>query len=149
MPGRWQAFRDAEMPALNLRYLSSIILLDGRLDLVAAQSRERFDSDTAAKALMEKVDVVHDPAQETPEGEARTESARVIVTDAKTGRHEVYVPFVRGFPSHPMSRSDVEAKAMELIGPVLGNTRASEVIGATREMETLKRGADLVDLIAA
>ena len=35
MPGRWQAFRDAAMPAnLNLRYTTSLILLDGKLDFV-------------------------------------------------------------------------------------------------------------------
>ena len=51
MPGRWQAFRDAAMPALNLRYLSAIILIDGKLDFVAAQSLERMASDAKARAL--------------------------------------------------------------------------------------------------
>ena len=73
MPGRWQAFRDAAMPALNLRYLSAIILLDGKLDFVSAQSLDRMHGDEAVKALMAKIDVQHDPAQETPKGEPRRE----------------------------------------------------------------------------
>lgn len=147
MPGRWDAFRNAEMPALNLRYLAAVILLDGRLDLVAAQSRERFANDTAVHALMEKVDVRHDPAQETAAGEVRTESARVIVQDAVSGRHEVYVPFVRGFPSHPMNRQDVLDKARELMGPVLGASRADRVVSAVMSIEKLARADEIVRLI--
>ena len=77
MPGRWQAFRDAAMPALNLRYLSSIILLDGKLDFVAAQSLERMSTDARAKALMQRVTIAHDPAQEAPRGAAAQRSPRV------------------------------------------------------------------------
>src|ERR1700760_1319512 len=55
MPGSASAFRDAKMPALNLRYLFSIILLDGKLDFVAAQSLERMHTDKAVEALMKKI----------------------------------------------------------------------------------------------
>ncbi|HVF17235.1 MAG TPA: MmgE/PrpD family protein, partial [Steroidobacteraceae bacterium] len=57
MPGRWQAFRDAAMPALNLRYLSSIILIDGKLDFVSAQSLKRMAGDENVKTLMQKVTI--------------------------------------------------------------------------------------------
>lgn len=149
MPGRWDAFRNAEMPALNLRYLASIILIDGRLDLVAAQDRERFNTDAEVRALMEKMDVIHAPDLEVAEGETRTEPARVTLKDVRTGEHKLFVPFVRGFPSHPMTRQDVMDKAMELMGPVLGAGRASDVVATVMEMENLERGADLVDMIAS
>ena len=132
MPGRWQAFRDAAMPALNLRYLFATILIDGRLDFVSAQSRERMLSDAAVKVLMEKIDVRHDPAQEAPKGSPRTESARVEVTMKGGARKEIHVPYVLGFPSHPMSRADVEAKALELIAPHLGDARAREIFRTAR-----------------
>ncbi|MEM5516281.1 MmgE/PrpD family protein [Henriciella sp. AS95] len=149
MPGRWDAFRNAEMPALNLRYLASIILIDGRLDLVAAQDRERFNNDAEVHALMKKMDVVHAPDLEVEEGETRTEPARIKLKDSKTGEHNLFVPFVRGFPSHPMTRQDVMDKAMELMGPVLGSDRAKSVIDTTMAMESLDRGADLVSMIAS
>lgn len=79
MPGRWEAFRDAAMPALNLRYLTAIILLDGRLDFVSAQSLERMAGDAAVRDLMGRVEIAHDPAQEAEPGQPRTESARVTV----------------------------------------------------------------------
>jgi 2-methylcitrate dehydratase PrpD len=148
MPGRWQAFRDAAMPALNLRYLAAIILIDGRLDFTAAQSLPRMHSDANVKDLMQRVDVVHDPKQEAPPGTERTESARVIVEQTNGQRHEIYVPYVVGFPSHPMSKQDVEDKALDLMSPRLGTGRAREVVAACWGLDTLKSGKALVRLIA-
>jgi 2-methylcitrate dehydratase PrpD len=148
MPGRWDAFRNAAMPALNLRYLSSIILLDGRLDFVSAQSLSRMHGDAAVKAMMTKVDVVHDPAQEAGPGQERTESARVIVTQDDGRRHETYVPYVVGFPSHPMSKADVEAKARGLVEPRLGKQRTDTLIARVWAIDTLSNAGELARLIA-
>lgn len=148
MPGRWQAFRDAAMPALNLRYLSAIILIDGRLDFVSAQSLTRMRDDRAVHALMAKVDVVHDAAQEAGPGQERTESARVIVTETGGRRHEIYVPYVTGFPSHPMSKAEVEEKARGLMAPVLGAKRTGAVVDAVRNLDSMPDAGGLVRLIA-
>lgn len=148
MPGRWQAFRDAAMPALNLRYLSAIILLDGRLDFVSAQSLERMAGDAKVRALMARVDVAHDPAQEHAPGEDRTESARVVVTQEDGRRLEVFVPYVVGFPSHPMSKADVETKALELMTPALGAARARAVVDQVWTLDRLRDGGRLAALIA-
>lgn len=148
MPGRWQAFRDAAMPALNLRYLTAIMLIDRRLDFVAAQSLERMRGDAQVHALMARVDVVHDPAQETPAGQPRTESARVIVALKDGAAREIYVPHVVGFPSHPMGAGQVEAKALELMTPALGAARAAQVVAAVTGIETLPRAGVLAQLIA-
>jgi 2-methylcitrate dehydratase PrpD len=149
MPGRWQTFRDAAMPALNLRYLAAIIMIDGRLDFVAAQSLSRMNGDPAVRAFMGKVEVVHDPAQEAPAGQERVESARVIVTETTGRRHERLVPYVAGYPSHPMTRSEVEEKALGLMSPRLGAARARAVIDRTRAIETLTNAGDLARLIAS
>lgn len=148
MPGRWQAFRDAAMPALNLRYTTSLILLEGKLDFVSAQSLERMATDTQARAMMERVTIAHDPAQEAAPGHPRTESARVIVVETSGKRHETYVPYVVGFPSHPMSRAEVEAKALELMVPSLGAARASQVVEFTRSLESRSGVQELIAAIA-
>lgn len=147
MPGRWQAFRDARMPALNLPYLASIIMLDGKLDFVAAQSLDRMNGDAAVAAFRRKVEVVHDPAQEAAKGQPRTESARVTVTRRGKPTLEKYVPFVRGFPSHPMSRADVEAKAHELVDPVFGRAVADELIQRTTALDDAASVDALVALV--
>jgi 2-methylcitrate dehydratase PrpD len=148
MPGRWQAFRDAEMPALNLRYLTSIILIDGRLDFHDAQSLERMHGDESVAGRMATVDVVHDPDQESGTGRERTESARVTLTLRSGDTVERYVGHVVGFPSHPMSGGDVEAKALELVTPHLGADRGAELVDTCRRLDELPDAGSLAGLIA-
>ena len=149
MPGSWQSFRDAAMPALNLRYLAAIILKDGRLDFTSAQSLDRMADDAKVRDLMDRVEIVHDAAQEAPPGEARRESARVTVIETSGKRHEVFVPFVLGYPSHPMGRTDVEAKALELMAPHLGASRSREVVKQAGDVDALKSARRLAELIAS
>ena len=53
-----------------------------------------------------------------------------------------------GFPSHPMSRADVEAKALGLMAPRIGEARATAVITHIAQIETMANGGDLAALIA-
>jgi len=145
MPGRTGAFASAEMPALNLPYLCSIILADGKLDFVAAQSRERFLNDAKIRAFMPNVDVIHDPKQEA---EPRVESARVILTLDDGSKHERFLDHVKGFPAHPFDRQDVEEKALELTTPHLGAKRSRELIDVVWQIEKLASVRQLVKLIA-
>src|SRR5690606_35947456 len=126
-------------------YLCSIILADGKLDFVAAQSRERFLNDTAIRTFMQQVEVIHDPAQEA---EPRVESARVILTLDDGSRHERFIDHVKGFPAHPFDRQDVEEKALELTVPHLGAKRARQLCDTVWQLEKLKNLGDLVKLIA-
>jgi 2-methylcitrate dehydratase PrpD len=147
MPGRAQAFRDAAMPALSLPYLAAIIFLDGRLDFVAAQSLERMHGDAAVTEFRKLVDVMHDPAQEAPPGAARVESARVTIERRAKPAVTRFVPFVRGFPSHPMTRADVEAKARGLIEPALGSARTTELIDRTTGIDSAADVGQIVKLM--
>jgi 2-methylcitrate dehydratase PrpD len=133
MPGRADAFRDAAMPALNLRYLAAVIFIDGGLDFVAAQSLDRFRGDHAVRTFMDRVDVAHDPVQEAGPGAERTESARVTVTRRDGTTLERFVPHVLGFPSHPMPAAHVEAKARDLVAPHLGDDGARRLIEMCRD----------------
>lgn len=148
MPGRADAFRDAAMPALNLRYLAALILQDGLLDFESAQSLARMRGDEAIASRMLQVEVVHDPSQETGIGRARAESARVTLTMRDGSVVERLVPHVRGFPTHPMDRDEVEAKAVALMQPTLGPRRSATVIDICRSLEDQRSVRELVDLIA-
>lgn len=141
MPGRAFAFATATMPALNLPYLCSIIILDGRLDFAAAHSMTRKDNDAAVRVLMPRVQVVHDPAQER---EPRAESARVTVTMKNGDRHEQFIEGVVGFPTHPMSHDDVETKALELMTPVLGQATARQIASRVWALDEMRDVGELV-----
>lgn len=143
-----EAFRDASMPANSLPYLTAVILIDGKLDFDSAQSLERMRSDPMVRDLMKRVEVLADPGQKQKTGEPRPESARVTITMRGGDRHERFVDGVLGFPSHPMSRNDVEQKALELMIPKLGKQRAQKVVQSISSIESLKDAADLVELIA-
>jgi 2-methylcitrate dehydratase PrpD len=136
------------MPALNLRYLAAIILLDGRLDFVSAQSLQRMGKDDAAQALMARVEIRHDPEQEIPPPAPRPESARVTVHLENGRRESAFVPHVLGYPTHPMSRADVEAKAGALMAPALGAERSRAVIAACADLDALPEARRLIELIA-
>lgn len=148
MPGRWDAFRDAGMPALNLRYLMAIILIDGHLDFYSAQSLERMNNDSEVIDLMGRVDVIHDPEQESEPGEPRTESARLVVTHHDGTSLQEYVSHVVGFPSHPMSKDEVQQKALSLMTPSLGEKRAHQIVDQVNDIENLGEGARLAALIS-
>jgi 2-methylcitrate dehydratase PrpD len=94
---------------------------------------------------MPRVEVVHDQAQER---EPRAESARVTVTMRNGERHEVFIDGVVGFPSHPMSHDDVEAKALDLMGPVLGAARARQVVARIWAIDKMTDVGELVTAIA-
>ncbi|MCR2833511.1 MmgE/PrpD family protein [Parerythrobacter lacustris] len=147
MPGEAATFERANMPALNIPYLAAIIMLDGRLDFVDAQSLDRQANDTNAAAFARRVTVVRDAAQEMGEGEDRTESARVTIVLKNGTSKERYVPYVPGFPTHPLSKSEVEEKARELVVPVLGAEKASRLIALCDSLDAAANIDPLVDLM--
>jgi 2-methylcitrate dehydratase PrpD len=145
MPGNFSVHVDAAMPALNLPYLMAILLLDGKLDFLAAQSRERMLNDAKVTEIIKKVTVSHDPDQER---EPRVESARVTLTFNDATQEKEFVDHVKGFPAHPMDHNDVEEKAMGLIAPRLGASRARELINAVWSLEKIKEVKKIVELMA-
>jgi 2-methylcitrate dehydratase PrpD len=134
MPGSVSVFASAQMPALNLPYLCSVILVDGTLTFDTADSRQRMATDTQVRRLMARVTVQHDPAQEAV---PRKESARVTIWQHDGSRESVFVEHVLGYPANPMTHEDVEAKARELISPVLGAAQTSALIDLVWRIDDL------------
>lgn len=147
MPGSAATFRSANMPALNIPYLAAIIMLDGRLDFTDAQSLDRMHNDQAVRAFAQKVKVVADQAQDTGEGEDRTESARVTIRTADGKSHSRFVAFVPGFPTHPLSRQEVEAKAHELVSPILGDGKTRELINRCAGLDHAPSVDPIIELL--
>ncbi|QKG72198.1 MmgE/PrpD family protein [Erythrobacter mangrovi] len=147
MPGEAVTFERANMPALNIPYLAAIIFLDGRLDFTAAQSLGRLLNDTATADFARRVKIVRDDAQETGDGEDRTESARVTLQLHDGRRLEKFVPYVPGFPTHPLTKPEVEAKARELVAPVLGADQADRLVSLCDELDHAESAEPIIDLM--
>jgi hypothetical protein len=60
---------------------------------------------------------------------------RIDLADGKTVRH--HAKAVRGIPDNPMTAQEIEAKALDLISPVIGTARARQLIATVREIEEL------------
>jgi 2-methylcitrate dehydratase PrpD len=144
MPGTVAVFEMAGMPALNLPYLAALILVDGELDFVQVQSLQRMTTDAAIQEKMKLVEMVHDPEQES---EPRSESARVTVTLQNGETRSVFVDHVLGFPDHPMDGDEVQAKALELMTPVLGEDKSSQLAARVRDLEKLNDVNELIPLL--
>lgn len=146
MPGAVDAFANADMPALNLPYLCAIILIDGKLDFEMADDMARKTTDAEVHALMSRVNVIHDPAQEAV---PRKESARVTVVLNDGSRETTFVEHVLGYPANPMSHDDVEEKASDLMGRVLGPDRTRALIDRIWRIDEFTDAAEIVPALVA
>lgn len=145
MPGSPRTFSGANMPALNIPYLAAIILTDGELDFVAAQSLDRMRHDPTVHALMERVEVEHDPSQEQV---PRTESATVTITWADGSTDSTHVAYVRGYPSHPMDADEVVAKARELLAIHFEPQQVDTIVDLSLGIEQLDSVEPLIESFA-
>jgi 2-methylcitrate dehydratase PrpD len=124
---------DREVPNLCVQHLLAVLLRDGGLGFGAAHDRARM-RDPAILALRERIRLVPDAALtralpprqaivelETPDGRRLTQRTRAV----------------RGTPDNPMARAEVEAKALDLLAPVLGAKRARALTSAILGIERL------------
>jgi 2-methylcitrate dehydratase PrpD len=128
------AFANAEIPSLNIPYMCALILAHGKLDFDALQSRTTMLGDPQIRALMRRVSIIQDPSQDRI---PRVESARVTITLNDGTRQQELVEAVAGFPTNPLSREDVEAKAHELISLKLGSARATRLVALLSHLDQL------------
>lgn len=132
------------MPDVNLQYCMAAILLDGgKLTFEATHTYDRL-SDPAITAAMEKVRLAGNPAFAGMEGQ-RPATVRIHTNaGAVLERH---VPAVKGTADNPMTRDEIEAKALDLIGSVYGEARASEAVRAIMNLDNLKSVRELRPLL--
>ncbi|MBN1662459.1 MAG: MmgE/PrpD family protein [Deltaproteobacteria bacterium] len=143
MPGQPDIFYNSIMPALNLPYLAAVILEDGDLTFDTAQSHERMVTPSIQKK-MKSVSLSYDPKQER---EPRAESAIVEITLKNGSRENIFVEHVLGFPERPMSREDVETKALGLIVPVIGIGKANKLVDMSRHLDEVKDIQTIIPLL--
>ena len=133
------------MPNISLQYLVAVALVDGTVTFAAAHDYER-PSDPAVAALMRRIELVPDVelGHELPRRQAIVE---VTTSDGRAHRHRTSA--VRGTSDSPMDRAEVEAKARDLLAPVLGAERAATLIEHVWRIEDLASARELRPLLRA
>jgi 2-methylcitrate dehydratase PrpD len=129
----------APAPNLNVQHLLAMLLVDGKLNFATIHDRGRM-GDAEILALREKITLVQsrDLAQARPRRQA---IVNVKTGDGRMLSHRTVA--VRGTADNPMTATEVEAKAVDLMGGILTQRQAKAMIAAIREIEA---AGDMTDL---
>ncbi len=136
---------DREVANLCVQHLLAVLLHDGRLGFAAAHDQARM-RDPAILALRARIQAVPDPEL----SRARPPRQAIVAITPRDGRTLVeHARAVRGTPDNPMPRHEVEAKANDLLAPVLGAARAAALTAEGWELERLTSVRSLRPLLQA
>ena len=131
------------MPDVNVQFMVSAILLEGKLTFEMAHDYERFQNPRVL-ALKDKVQLVGDNEMERS-GHRFQGLVEVRLKDGQTLREHVIN--CRGRPENPMSPDEVEKKAAWLMEPILGQKNVDQIIDSIRRIESLPNARELTKLM--
>lgn len=127
---------NSAMPDVNCPYLVAVALLKGTVSFA--------DSDNASLmtrpdvlAVRRKVQVIADASLMDPAA-PRGAIVEVTLSDGRTVRH--HTKFPPGTPQNPLSLDALDAKARDLMTPVLGSAKTEELL---RQLHGLERLGDV------
>ena len=134
-----------EMSDINIQHILSIALIDGDVTFASSHSYERM-RDPAVLEMKSRVELVTDEvlSKATPSRQA------IIEIATKDGRQlREHVVAIRGAPENPATTEEVEAKARDLLLPVLGQQRTEGLIEAIARLERVGSVRELRPLLTA
>jgi 2-methylcitrate dehydratase PrpD len=131
------------MPDINLQYLFAVALLDGRISFEAAHSVERMGQKDVLD-LRSKITLIGDPELTNADPEWQS----IVEVTTKDGRNlREHVISFKGKADNPLTTEEVGEKALDLMEPILGQAKASELIDAINKLESVSSVRDLRPLL--
>jgi 2-methylcitrate dehydratase PrpD len=124
---------DNPMSNINMQYLLAVTLLDGALSFEAAHHLARMNNRKVVE-LKRRMQLIAS-AELTAARPPRQCTVEITTRDGRQLRHHTYA--VKGTADNPMTRAEVEEKAADLMGPVLGKKRTQQVIDTIWNIEQL------------
>jgi 2-methylcitrate dehydratase PrpD len=122
---------NAPMPDVNVQHLMALLLTDRALTFHSVHDHARMH-DPAVLAVRRLIELV--PSQELAEAQpTRQAIVEITLHDGRLLRHRTRA--VRGTADNPMTRAEVEAKALDLMRGPLGAERARDLVEACRRIE--------------
>ncbi len=119
------------IPDICLQHLVALMIVDGGATFASVHDYARM-SDPKVLAIRKLVEAVPSKELQTAKP-ARQAIVRIETADGRTLTHRTYE--VRGTPGNPVDKSEVDAKALDLMGPILGASRANELIAAIGDLD--------------
>jgi 2-methylcitrate dehydratase PrpD len=122
---------NAPMPDVNVQHLMALLLTERALTFDSVHDLARMH-DPAVLAIRRLIELV--PSQELAEARPpRQAIVEIALHDGRSLTHRTRA--VRGTADNPMTRAEVEAKALDLIHGPLGAERARDLVEACRRIE--------------
>ena len=134
-----------DMPNVNLQYNLATALVDRKSAYETTISYDRM-SDPQIMALRNRIQLHHESSFD----ELTLRRNAIVTVKLKDGsQYTRHVKAVRGNPLNPMTRDEVEEKALEYIGPVQGKVRARRLIEKVRNLENVENMRELQDFMSS
>ncbi len=131
---------NSPMADVNCQYLMATALVDGAVSFANAHSREHMTA-PQIRAVMDRVKVIGDPKLNDPAA-PRGGLVEVMLKDGRTvSGHTRFPP---GTKENPLDTETVNAKARDLMVPVLGAERTEAAI---RRLNGLEQVGDVAELV--
>lgn len=130
------------MASINIQHLTAVMLLDGDITFASAHDDHRV-RDPKVLALKSRIALAGSAAL----GRAKTTQAIVEITTRDGRRLRHHTRAVRGTAANPMPRAEVEAKARDLLLPLIGPRRTARLIDAVWNIERLRDARTLRPLL--
>ena len=125
--------RTAAEAKFSTPYLIAHALIHGSVRLDAFDDDRRRDPQLLA--LMRKTTLAEDPALTATFPNQRAAHVAIVMRDGT--RLEHFAPYRKGDPEAPLSDADIDAKFMELVGPVLGEKESRALLAALWKLDSL------------
>lgn len=130
---------NSPMPDVNCQHLIATAVVDGGVSFEKSHSREHM-SDPQISAIMRRVQVVGDPKLNDPAA-PRSGLVEVTLKDGKTVSH--FTRFPPGTKENPLDNERMNAKARDLMKPVLGAAKTEAVLEQVNNLEKVANVRDL------
>jgi 2-methylcitrate dehydratase PrpD len=122
---------NAPMPDVNVQHLMALLLTDRALTFDSVHDHARMH-EPAVRSIRGLIELV--PSQELAEAHPpRQAIVEVSLHDGRSLTHRTRA--VRGTADNPMTRAEVEMKALDLVRGPLGAERARDLVEACRRIE--------------
>ena len=131
---------NSPMTDVNCQYLMATALVSGGVSFAHAHSREHM-AEPQIRAVMERVQVIGDPKLNDPAA-PRGGLVEVVLKDGRTVSQLTRFP--PGTKENPHDTETMNAKARDLMVPVLGGERTEAAI---RELNRLEQVSDMGELV--